>query len=317
MRASGKRGLGPTRGIEQLALVGLWVLMSCGRPAGDASKDSGGSGDTALSGEPGLFRLTFAHAGADRRSIVYVPEAADAGAPLMINLHGFGGTAESQLQWADMRDLADRDGTIVVYPQGTELDGSSHWNSSLPSEDNKSDAEDFGFIEVLIDTVAASYDVDQGRVYVVGYSNGGMMSFGLACFRSDRVAGVGSVSGAMLDDAASACEITHPTSVITLHGTADSVLPYDGGEGMMSAEEVVQSWVERNEASEEAATGEDSSGGATIQHRAHEDGLGGAAVHHYRYVGGGHVWFEETYEGADASTLLWDFLHRFDQDGER
>ena len=289
----------------------MGLLTSCASSPGEETED------TALVGQSGLFRLAFEHLGVTRQAIVYVPDSVGVGAPLMINFHGFGGTAEGHLEWADMRALADRDGTIVAYPQGTELDGSSHWNSSLPSGDNKSDADDFGLVEVLIDTIAASYDVDDGRVYAVGYSNGGMMSFGLACFRNDLVAGVGSVSGAMLDDAALACEIEHPTAVITLHGTADSVLGYDGGEGMLPAEEVVDTWVELNKASTEPTSGEDSSGGATIQHLAHEGGTGNTAIHHYRYVGGDHVWFEETYEGSDASTLVWDFLHRFDREGGR
>ncbi len=292
--------------LAALGIVGL--LTACGGP-----DDTG----VPLTGEPGLFRLSFEHDSVEREAIVYVPTtyAVGEGAPLMINFHGFGGTGESHLQWTDMRELAERDGVIVAYPTGTEMEGSTHWNCSLPSEDNKSTADDFGFVEVLIDTIAASYSLGDGRIYAVGYSNGGMMAFGLACFRSDLVAAVGSVSGVMLDDAAAGCETTHPTSVITLHGTADSVLPYEGGEGMLPAEEVIDLWVDWNRTDTEPATGEDGSGGATIQHWAYEGGTGGAAVHHYRYVGGDHVWFDQTYQGADASALVWDFLTRFDKDG--
>ena len=295
-------------GMRCAVLLGVGLLVSCGPSAESVS---------ALSGEPGLFRLSFEHNAVQRQTIVYVPDSYTSGeaAPLMLNFHGYGGTGETQLQWTDMRQLAERDGVIVAYPTGTEEDGSTHWNCSLPSEDNKSSADDFGFVEVLIDTIAASYSLDRQRVYAAGYSNGGMMAFGLACFRSDLVAAVGSVSGAMLDDAAADCETSHPTSVITLHGTADSVLPYAGGEGMLAAEAVIDLWVERNQASTEAVTGKDASGGATIQHRAHEGGTSGAAVHHYSYAGGGHVWFEETYQGSDASTLVWDFLTRFSQEG--
>ncbi len=293
--------------LGRAVLLGACLLAACGEVE-----------DSALpTGEPGMFRLSFEHDGVQRETVVYVPSsyAAGEGTALVLNFHGYGGTGESHVQWTDMRELAERDGVIVAYPTGTEMEGTTHWNCSLPSEDNKSDADDFGFVEVLVDTIAASYDLDEGRVYAVGYSNGGMMAFGLACFRNDLVAAVGSVSGAMLDDAAGGCETTHPTSVITLHGTADSVLPYEGGEGMLPAEEVVDFWVESNQAATEPITGEDSSGGATIQHLAYDGGTGGAAVHHYRYVDGDHVWFDDTYEGADASVLVWDFLVRFDRDG--
>jgi polyhydroxybutyrate depolymerase len=290
------------------ALLSVCILASCG--------DSRDAGDP-LSGEPGLFRLSFEHDGVQRETMVYVPSSytVEQSAALMFNFHGYGGTGDAHLQWADMRALADRDGVIVAYPTGTEMDGSTHWNCSLPSADNKSTADDFGFVEVLIDTVAATYNLDEERVYAVGYSNGGMMAFGLACFLSDRVAAVGSVSGVMLDDAAADCETSHPTSVITLHGTADGVLPYEGGEGMLPAREAVDLWVDWNRADATPTTGEDASGGMAIQHWAHEGGTGGAAVHHYSYEGGDHVWFEETYEGKDASTLVWDFLIRFDQNG--
>ena len=290
------------------ALAALSLLAACGSDALE---------DTPLTGEPGLFRLSFEHNDVPRESIVIVPTSYDpaAAAPVLLNFHGFGGTAEGHLQWADMRELSERDGVVLVYPQGTLLDGYSHWNSSLDSEDNKSDADDFGFVGLLIDTIAASYAIDAGRVYAVGYSNGGMMAFGLACFESDRVAAVGAVSGAMLDDAVELCESNHPTSVITLHGTADSVLPYEGSEGHPPAEDVIEFWVDLNQADTEPVTGEDSSGGATIQHMAYEGGTNGAAVHHYRVVDGDHVWFEETYDGSDASTLVWDFLSRFDVDG--
>ena len=300
-----QRLLGSALGVS---LLGLCLLASCGDSIDTVS---------SLSGEPGLFQLSFEHNSVQREAVVYVPStySSEQSAPLMLNFHGYGGTGASQLEWADMRELAERDGVIVVYPTGTEMEGSTHWNCSLPSEDNKSTADDFGFVGVLIDTIATSYSLDAGRVYAVGYSNGGMMAFGLACFLSDRVAAVGSVSGTMLDDAAAGCETGRPTSVITLNGTADSVLAYDGGSELLPATEIIDLWVGWNQASTEPVTGEDSSGGATIQHWAYEGGTGGTEVHHYRYEGGGHVWFEETYEGSNASALVWDFLIRFNQDG--
>ena len=130
---------------------------------------------------------TLDHAGVEREYFLHAPAAHDGASnlPLLFNFHGFGGTASSQLDWADFRSLADEHGFLVVYPQGTEMSGSTHWNSGLPGGDNKSTADDFGFVLALIDHIAASYNVDSDRIYATGYSNGGFLSYSLACYYSD------------------------------------------------------------------------------------------------------------------------------------
>ena len=110
--------------------------------------------------------------------------------PLLFNFHGFGGEASDQMSWADFRPLADEHGFILVYPQGTELEGYTHWNSALPSGDNKSTADDFGFVIALIDQISTSHNIDAERVYASGYSNGGFMAMALACHHGERFAAV-------------------------------------------------------------------------------------------------------------------------------
>jgi polyhydroxybutyrate depolymerase len=251
-----------------------------------------------------------------RQAIVYVPESVTgAGAvPLLLNFHGFGGTSGDHLEWADMRSIADANAFVLVYPQGTELDGSPHWNTSLPSADNKSSAEDFGFVEALIDTVAASYSVDDNRVYAIGYSNGGMFSFALACFRAERIAAIASISGAMLDDIGVDCT-PPPTSVLTIHGTEDSVLPYDGGFMIRSAQDVIDYWTQLNGIDGEPATSTSTHDGNQIDTFRYTGGELGTEVHHHRVVGGGHVWIDIEVDGARTNELIWDFLSRHGRDG--
>lgn len=258
---------------------------------------------------PGTFVLPVEHDGEQREAIVHVPESYDAEqpTPVLLNFHGYGGTSQGHMEWADMRDQAAADGFILVYPQGTLMDGESHWNPSLPGADNKSTADDFGFVQALLLEISTPYAVDASRVYAAGYSNGAMFAFGLSCHRSDLVAGVASVAGAMLDDVLEDC--TPPTPVITLHGTNDGVLGYDGGYGFRPAQAVVDFWVAVNG---NDPTPQTETGGEVEVFR-YAGGPSGMEVHHHKVVGGDHVWFD--LDGESTSDRIWNFLSRFDIDG--
>lgn len=268
--------------------------------------------------EAGTFGIRFEHDGVMREAVLYVPESygADGGAALMLNFHGFGGSAAGHMETADMRPQADRDGSLVAYPQGTELDGSPHWNAALDTPDNKSDADDLGFVRALVARIGDDYPFDPDRLYASGYSNGGMMAFALACYASDLVAAVGVVSGQLLDDS-DTCAPVHPTAVITLHGTDDSTLPYEGDAEGLSAQDAVDFWVSYNETPSLPETSSDSDDGLGIERSVYAAGRGGVAVEHHRYVGGEHLWFENGFEGAGASQLVWDFVARHDIEGAR
>lgn len=292
-----------------LALLFLLTAGCTGAPPIDTPLPDGDA--------PGTYRLSFAHDDLTRTAVVHVPDSYDPTAPaaLVLNFHGFGGTSEDHLAWADMRALSDRDGVLVAYPQGSLLDGAPHWNAALPSPDNKSTADDLGFARALVDRIDASYPLDRARVSAIGYSNGGMMAFALACHDSDLVAATGSVSGGMLDSTLAECAPTHPTSVIVLHGTADGVLSYQGGDGMAAVADTLAYWVDHNGITADPTSQTDRDQGTTIEHVAYEGGQGGAAVHHYRYEGGEHVWFEESFQDRDATALAWDFLTGFNTAG--
>ncbi|MBO86343.1 MAG: hypothetical protein CL927_13375, partial [Deltaproteobacteria bacterium] len=209
-----------------------------------------------------------------------------------------------------------RDGSIVVYPQGTRMEGSPHWNAALPGGDNKSDADDLGFVRELLSRIDGDYPLDRERVYASGYSNGGMMAAALACYESDLVASVGIVSGIQIDTG-SICAPTHPTGVITLHGTEDGVLPYNGNAETTAQEDTIDFWVTHNQTDTSPSEASDSDRSVTIEQLVYSNGTNGTSVEHYRYVGGDHVWFDEEFQGANASDLVWDFTHRHDINGAR
>ena len=135
-----------------------------------------------------------------REYLIYVPSnfSGDSAVPLVLNFHGFGGNIHDYTSYTSMLSIAETEGFILVYPQGSLMDGYSHWNPSLPGPTNKSNADDFGFIEALIQQLSNDYSIDSEKIYACGYSNGGMMSFGLANHKSNLIAAVASVSGAML-----------------------------------------------------------------------------------------------------------------------
>jgi len=192
---------------------------------------------------------TITHNGVERKYIIYTPQGYDGNSklPLLLNFHGYGGQAGDYMSYTNMRSTADSENFILVYPQGTDLDGSTHWNAALNGGDNKSDVDDFGFIEALINKLSSENLIDLKRVYAVGYSNGGMMSYALACYKSNLIAAIGSVSGYMLQSTSSVseseCTPSHSIPLIKLHGTTD----YYDGEGVYnSVDSVLNFWVSFN-----------------------------------------------------------------------
>ena len=258
----------------------------------------------------------IAHGGLDRSYIVYVPNTYDGteAFPVLFNFHGFGGTADYFLAETNMRHTAHTNKFIVVYPQGSLLDGSPHWNPSVASADNKSDVDDLGFVEAMIAQLAVDYSVDTDRVYAVGYSNGGMMSYGLAAHKSNRIAAIGSVSGAMLDSG----ELpSHPMPVMKIHGTSDGTIPYTGGEYYNSVTSTLDYWVNFNNTNTNPIVSSTTDNGVTIERYQYTGGDAGVAVEHYKVIGGGHVWFDFSVAGQTSNDLIWDFFSQFDVNGKR
>lgn len=260
--------------------------------------------------------LSIEHNGEVRDFILYVPSQYDATipTPLLFNFHGFGGTSESQRDWVQMNDLADAENFILVFPQGTNLEGSSHWNAADMGGDNKSESDDKGFVLEMLEQLGRSYNVDEDRVYAAGYSNGSFFSYYLACSAGEHFAAIASVSGTHLD-VGDTCNPGHPMGMINLHGTWDGVVPYDGGEWYPSTSAVVDWWVEYNGAQTSPEMTSVESGGMTIERYVYPAGANGVAIEHYKYIGGDHVWFEESFNGRSTGELIWDYVSQYNRSG--
>ena len=264
----------------------------------------------------GTFSRSIEVDGETREYLIYIPNSYDTikSVPLLLNFHGFGGSANEFMNDADMRSLAASYSFILVYPQGSSLDGFSHWNACPIGGDNKSDADDFGFVEALINKVSSQYNIDVERIYSAGYSNGGMMAYGLANYRSDLIAAVASVSGAMLDCIGST---SHPMPVVHLHGTSDGVLPYNGSNDWNSVQSTLDHWINFNNTTTNPTVSTVNSEGTTIEYYVYGQGDRSVSVEHYKYIGGDHVWFSAAFQGRNTSELVWDFVSQFDINGKR
>ena len=255
---------------------------------------------------------SIVHDGFNREFVLYIPNSYDgtSSVPLMFNFHGFGGSASNYMLEADMRSLAEADTFILIYPQGSCLDGLSHWNACPLGGDNKSNADDFGFIESMITEISSHYNVDMERIYATGYSNGGMMAYGLANYKSDLIAAVASVSGVMLD-----CTGTksHPMPVVHLHGTSDDVFPYNGSSDYNSVQSTLDHWINFNNTVLTPTVTSDNN----IEHYVYNQGDRSVSVEHYKFIGGDHVWFSATYHDQSTSDLVWNFVSRYDINGLR
>ncbi len=265
--------------------------------------------------------------GVTRDYRLYIPKAYTAGTqavPLLLNLHGYGSNNVEQEQYGDFRAIADTANFLVVHPNGT-LDGSNnrYWNTFLPYALGGPD--DVGFLSALIDSLSAKYRINAQRVYSTGMSNGGFMSYELACRLSGRVAAIASVTGSMAASHVADCAPTRAVPVLEIHGTADGTVPYAGNSVFVPIPELVAAWARRNGCNPTPVITQvpdlDPNDGSTAERQVFSGGRNGSVVEHYRIIGGGHTWpgapinIGVTNRDIDASKVVWRFLRRYQLGG--
>lgn len=263
-----------------------------GTPPPDASSACSG-----LSGTAGDLQWSIESGGRERALRIHVPDSYDPAVPMpvVLNFHGYTSNAWQQEQYTGMADKADDAGFIAVHPDGVQ----NSWNAGgCCGNAAQQNIDDVGFVEDLLDALAAEYCVDTARVYATGMSNGGFMSHRLACELSDRITAIASVAGY---NVSYSCAPTRPVPVLHIHGTADGTVGYDG------VAATIAGWVERNGCDGEPTTTYDY-GDATCQTYSGCDDE--ASVVLCTIAGGGHAW-----PGAfganndlDATDAAWEFL---------
>jgi polyhydroxybutyrate depolymerase len=266
--------------------------------------------------------ITFA--GIQRDYILYVPEMYTPGeaVPLILNFHGYTSNAFEQLNYGDFRPIADTAGFIVVHPQGTvDLLGNTHFNVGWGT----SSVDDLGFTAALIDSLSAEYSINQDRIYSTGMSNGGFMSYHLACELSERIAAIASVTGTMNVNQPATCSPSHPMPVMEIHGTADATVPYTGNSLFGTTPAAVAYWVNYNNCeptpSITAIPDTDGGDGCTAEHQVYTGGNNGSTVEHFKIINGEHTWPGSAFGGLgtnqdiDACNEIWRFFSKYDIHG--
>jgi len=266
--------------------------------------------------------ITFA--GIQRDYILYVPEIYTPGeaVPLILNFHGYTSNAFEQLNYGDFRPIADTAGFIVVHPMGTvDLLGNTHWNVGWGT----SSVDDLGFTAALIDSLSAEYSINQDRIYSTGMSNGGFMSYHLACELSERIAAIASVTGTMNVNQPATCSPGHPMPVMEIHGTADATVPYTGNFLFGTTPAAVAYWVNYNNCEQTPSITSipdtDGGDGCTAEHQVYTGGNNGSTVEHFKIINGEHTWPGSAFGGVgtnqdiDACNEIWRFFSKYDIHG--
>ena len=198
-----------------------------------------------------------------RPAKVYLPTDYDgcSSVPLVILLHGYSANAQLQDRYFRLSRNRNKLGYILITPDGTkDANNNQFWNASKACCDfAKTGVDDVGYIRGLIEKAQARYNIDPRRIYLFGHSNGGFMSYRMACEASDLIAGIVSLAGAALTEPAN-CSPAQPVSILQVHGTLDETIFYNGGTniGTMypSAKQSVERWAMRNGCDAEPTEGQ-------------------------------------------------------------
>ncbi len=176
--------------------------------------------------EPGWSARVFASGGRDRCYYLYAPPQYDPNQPLplVFSFHGFLSNPDSHAMITKWHKLAAEEGFLLVYPQGTEYP--QRWYAGETW--GTSDTDDVQFYHDMLADVTSLASVDESRIYVNGFSNGGGMTVDLGCNAADTFAAMGTVAAAVV--ATEGCDPSRPMPAIIFHGTADPIVPYEGGE---------------------------------------------------------------------------------------
>lgn len=184
-------------------------------------------------------------AGTTRTAVVHVPQSVadhpDRAVPLVLHLHGGGGSPQNSIDTTGLIEAADAHGFVVAFPQGTPIavtlpDGTTGyvWNAgSCCAVAARTGVDDVAFLGRLIRSLEATLPVDTDRVVMSGHSNGAMMAWRFACERGGVLAAVMPVSGSLETADPNACA-PRGTALLAVHGDADRNHPIEGGRGSRS-----------------------------------------------------------------------------------
>ena len=187
--------------------------------------------------------------GGDRPAAYFLPDNYDSQKawPLVLLLHGYSATGYIQNIYLGVSARTTEDGFILVVPEGTpNSEGKQFWNATdACCNFENTPVDDVAYLTGLVTEAEKYFHIDPARVYSFGHSNGGFMSYRLACEASDVFAGIVSLAGSTWKNDAK-CPAGSPVSVLQVHGTKDETIAYEGEFGYPSAKLTAEAWAKRD-----------------------------------------------------------------------
>lgn len=251
-----------------------------------------------------------------RTFLVHVPPSqrrwARRGRPVVLAFHGLGSNSQQMAEISKLSDKSDREGFIVVYPQGRGVVPT--WNTAIVGSAKRRVSDDVYFVERILVTIAGLAKIDSRRVYATGFSNGGLFAHKLACEMSGSIAAIATVAGINAEDA---CPARRPMPVLAFHGMSDPVVLYGGAMevGVPGARETMADWAARNGCATSSVVFEEV---GAVRCEQWPDCNARSEVILCSVRAGGHTWpggrsprhLGLTTTDADATDLLWKFFER-------
>ena len=247
----------------------------------------------------------------------------------MFVLHGYGSSATEIMFYSSFQNLAEEDSYIIVYPQGSLLNGVTHWNiGGLTIGPTPISAllnsfkyfffptNDLDFIETITELVDNEYFINNERIYSTGMSNGGYMSYHLAC-NTNLFAAVASVAGSMTPETYNNCSPTNATSILQIHGLQDFTVPYTGLPWSKTIPEVMGYWSEYNNCNEDPLSSiTDLSDGSYIYFDSYQNCSNTVGVNLILHSTMGHTWPSINNHSMSATAEVWSFFKDYDLNGK-
>ena len=214
--------------IAALAVAVMLAVAGCdsATPATPAPSDSAAIAPAAAGPDTETMQV------GSRPVTLRVPTGYKQGtpAPLIVLLHGYTSSGRGQESYLKIAPEADKRGVLYATPDGTiDAQHNRFWNATDACCNlYGATVDDSAYLTDLVKMVSTRYTVDPGKVYLVGHSNGAFMSFRMACDHADIITAIAALNGAMWSDP-SKCRPSRPVSVLSIRGTADSTIVFDGG----------------------------------------------------------------------------------------
>jgi polyhydroxybutyrate depolymerase len=265
--------------------------------------------------------LNFEHQGQNRQYLLHIPQDCPPNAPLVIVMHGYTSNATTIRNYSGMNDIADQFGFAVCYPNGTiDAFNNRFFNAGYEFHNNET-VDDVDFLIQLSSYLQETHNLSPDKTFSTGLSNGGDMSYKLACEATEHFKAIAPVAGTMMKYIYDNCTATG-IPVFEIHGTNDDVTYYDGdlnnqdGWGAyMPIPDVIEFWKNTNNCQEYEASSlpnNDVNDGSVILWESYTDGINNSEVWLYKVINGGHDW-PGAWGNMDVNSSLeiWYFFSKY------